>query len=247
MITNTFESGSDGTTISIANSASPDPISAAPTTTAATVTFTAAEKQKGSLSLKMQYANVAGQAGVQFTQTAATSTAVRFYMKLGSYPTTSAQGLFTLTSSTVTSFRASLAVDNAGRLALFDFAGGYASVGGDNTFAGAGSMAVDTWYRVEVGLTVGSGTGAAEIKCYKADSLTPEANLSWNTTNKNYGGSAINYLLLGRWLNSNPAANGTLAVYYDDVAWETGSATLLGPSTVPTNTIINYVKRIRIG
>jgi hypothetical protein len=242
LLTNTFESGADGVAITVANSASPDPLFAEPVTTAASIQFSTAEKQKGAKSLRFVYSNIAGQAGIRFNQTSASLVnSLRFYFRFASFPSTTGLGLFALHSTDVVSERRCYAtVDNNGRFVLADF------LGAPNFTSANGAIAVNTWYRLELGITAASGSlGFSELRVYLGDDTTPA--LTSSVSAQNYGGSALANLQIGRFNLSNPAANGTPTVYYDDFAWNSGSAALLGPSAVPSNTVVTYGTHVHIG
>jgi hypothetical protein len=237
LMTNTFESGTDGVDISPANSASPDAITLA-TTTAATVQFSTAQFQKGTKSLRYVYNGAVGQAGVQFNQaTLQTSTAVRLYLKLMGMPSTSSMCVFCLTSASLTSRRLWFGVNNNAYPVVYDNVGGWRGYGGASSFTGGGQFSTDTWYRIEIGASTGtgSGDGSSDLRIYTGDSTSQITNMSWTATAQSYGSAAGGFqnLLLGRFNADTPAVNGTPTWYYDDVAWNLGSATLLGPSTVP--------------
>lgn len=243
LLTNTFESGADGATISVANSASPDPIYAEAVTTAASVQFSTAQAQKGTKSLRFVYNNTAGTAGIQFNQASATAAnAVRFYFRFASFPTLSGLCLFTLHASSLTDRRFYATVDNVGTFATWDFGGAA------NFTSAAGAVALDTWYRLELGITPVTGSaGSSDLRVYAGDSLTSIPALTSALTSQNYGGSALANLQIGRFNATSPAANGTPTLFYDDFAWNSGSATLLGPSVAPASTLITYGTHVHIG
>lgn len=236
LLTNTFESSAaDGSTITVANSANPDPFYADAITTAATVQYSTAQAQKGTKSMRLVYSNVAGQAGVQLNQPVQQpSAAVRFYLRWASLPSTSGMCVFALTSPALTSRRAFMTVNNNGYPAIYDNVGGWIGKGGTGSFTGSGAFTLNTWYRVEFGITTGQGDGSSDLRIYLGDETTEIANMSWIATAQQYGttsGGICNFMI-GRFNADNPVANGTPTLYYDDVAWNLGSPNLLGPSTV---------------
>jgi hypothetical protein len=243
LLSNTFESGADGDTVLIANSASPDPVVADAITTGASVQFSTAQKQKGSKSMRFVYNNTAGQAGIRFTQaSAAAANAIRFYFRFASLPSTTGMSLFTLHVAALTDRRCYVTVDNVGSLRMYDF------LGTANFISANGAIAVNTWYRLELGITAVTGSaGTSDLRVYLGDDLTSIPALDSSLTAQNYGGSALANIQIGRFEATTPAANGTATLYYDDFAWNSGSATLLGPSSVPSTTTVTYGTHVHIG
>lgn len=104
---------------------------------------------------------------------------------------------------------------------------------GVNPWSATGTLAVNTWYRIEVAITNPSTTtGTGTLRAYLGDTMTVVASL--DLTGVNFGaGLTMGTCRFGR----NKTGGGAWTFDFDDVAFQTGSATLIGVSPNSAGTV----------
>lgn len=218
LVKNGFESGTNGATPDGTNTADPDAF----TNFAATgISFSNAQKHKGSLALDVNVASGANNY-VSWQAVAGSSAsggfAFRGYVYIPTLPTSSAQPLFNFRSSGGGTSLIQVQLDTTGAgsdiFATSDANAG-ANVGNTN-FA----LSAATWYRISLwGTNATSTTGTLSCRVYSAATETQVA--SFDSTGINIGTSAVGTVRMGRTAGIGSA----FRYYLDDVAFQTGSTT----------------------
>lgn len=228
LLTNTAESGlADGTVVSTSNSAFPDAFTSVTNTQ---ITYLAAAAQSGSLGFRhTATSGVKNWIGWTGVAGAASSYALRFYLRFAALPA-NAQYIAKALSSTGGTGLVAVRLGSTGAVSL-DSDPGAATFGPTTA-----TLAVNTWYRVELGVTAASTTtGTATLRVYSGDSMTVVASL--DLTNVNLGAAvAAGTCRFGRY--DAPSTTSACTFDFDNLAFQTGSATLIGPATNAAPTVV---------
>jgi hypothetical protein len=194
------------------------------------------------------FSNSQAKAGVLSYDVAAASTAYAFmYWTWSGSPTDSAAARAYLRMTALT--------DDGSLIQIRNASAAIASVGLDATgklyvsqssfskvYTIASALSLNTWYRVELTATKGTGTadGVINFALYEGDSLTTVD--SYSSSVRNTGTTQLQDARFGK-LTSTGTWGST---YLDDLAAQTGSASFIGPST-STPAAVVYNRSIVIG
>lgn len=234
LLTNNFEGGAAGANITPGNSGglSGDAFDEVAAPGASTITYTDVQAPAG----KGSRAALITSAPQQQTYLAwlpddHAQCVLRFYVRFPS-PPTAGLGFIRFLNAAGNSTRAMLIAQGNGTLVLHDATG-------NTVWTSGGSINANTDYRIEMSIQTGGSNGAAVIQVFAGDSLSPIGNLSGSVSGQNFSGGTIALVRVGR----NFGGTGTWAPWYlDDIAVETGTLDLLGPSVgaVPLDTPANF-------
>lgn len=220
-IANSFEGGTDTTTISAANSggASGTAVTSVTVSGATTIKFSSAFSRA---TMGCQHAYAITQAGYlvwNFSPTATTTrTAWRFYIYIPTGQAVTSQQLFMVRSAAA--YVALIAVDASGKLTVQNSAQAVQATA-------SSALPNDTWVRVELAVAVGTttGNGTIEAAYYLGDSTTPVQTLITSSV-MNTGTVAIALVRVG--------SAGTVASarthYYDDFSGAELASGFIGPN-----------------
>lgn len=233
LVSNSLESGAaSGTAATTTLSATGGTAFTTVTPGTGSVTYDSAAAAHGSLGLTFAaaassacYVDFAGVSGASNT----TGWALRFYVYVPTLPTANAQALINLRTA-------------GGGTSILNLQLGTTGTGSHlfitcDTNAGAtlatttGALSAATLYRVELaGTNPTATTGTLTLRVYAGDSTTAISNLSIDASALNYNTvSAIGSIRYGRTGNTASA----FTVRLDDLAFQTGSTTLIGPFSQP--------------
>lgn len=158
----------------------------------------------------------------RYTGLSGTTMAVRYYFKF----TTVSPG------SAITFFRA---FDNVARCLSVQLSAAnkiLVQVSSTDTllYTSTATIAANTWYRLEIGFTLSSSANATvTAQLYSGDSTTPlDSGLSTTTATTTSTGTSIADVRFGR-----TGSTVTNVVRYDDVAYNLGTTTFIGPYLTP--------------
>jgi hypothetical protein len=213
---NTAEGGTSGTSVTTANSggASGNAFSVLSIGSGATLVFSPAAAAHGTLG----YA-VHGSSGtatlIGWNGFSATSMAIRFYYNPGPSLPNSVIRLADIRNSTATAARVELSASN--QLFIQNTAGTTLT-----TFPHA--LQANTWYRIELTISISSSAATINAAYYPADSTTP-VDPAYSTVTGNTGTAAITQVSIG----SAATATWTGASYFDNLAAQAGSTAFIGP------------------
>lgn len=215
---NTFEGGTNGTTITTGNSGggSGNAWDTATPGTGATLAYDNAHAAHGTLAGKVATGATAATVLISKTFPGATTTpALRFYCYFTANPGSILEIAQCRSGATV---RLHVLITTTGKVRLTNAAG-------STVFTSTNSINLNGWSRVEVyGVTLDAVTGAATIALFNSpDSSTATESSSF--TSQNFGGSAdrVSYGVL-----TNSTAN-VGPFWFDDVA-ENDTGTAIGPA-----------------
>lgn len=213
-LANSFEGGTDGVTISNANSggSSGDAFSAV----VGSPTFSTDHAVRGSLGMKIDVNGAGTNENVSWTALGTITTAVFFraYIYFDAHPATNYRIFTFKTNANTVNFWFTLTA--SGQLRVFNSTS-------TQLLAGTFVMTTGKWWRIE-GRVVSDSTGAGEIDAYIFDghSTSQEEFLSGNTF---VIGNDADRVFWGPEAGTPPT---TFTAYYDDVAVSTSG--LIGPS-----------------
>lgn len=222
LIQNNAEGGTAGTTVTTGNSggSSGAAFSQISVSGSPTYAYTDTVVAHGSLSYHVSGAS-GSTAKLYFGGTSGASAAFRAYIYLPTLPGT-AQTLFNFQTSTFSGI-ANINISNANKLYVTDASA--------TVYTAPDALLAATWYRVEAQLEVGAdaASGTLRFQYFQADSSTPVA--SFDSTTANIGSSNIYRSQIGKQTSS-----ATLDIFYDDIAYNDGTLTPIGPyaGTPPT-------------
>jgi hypothetical protein len=231
---NTAEStASTGTTVDTTNSATPNAWTSLTIGTGCTVTYDNAVTMKGAKNIK--FASATGQTNyaewLGITGGSTAGAAVRFYFYMPAFAATTDQNILGIRTTGSGTALAGLRINHTTG-ALIAYSDAASTALGTTT----GTLSANTLYRIEVAMTNPSTTtGTYTLRVYAGDSTTAISNMSLDLTAVNLGSSAAGTFRFGRV----GVLNDTWTIYMDDIAAQTGSATLIGPSVTnvaPTGT-----------
>lgn len=225
LITNTFEGGTLGATLSVANTGGASGTAMQGITVGTsgnTITFDNAHPSNGTLGMKLVTGTV-DSAYAQWALTASTRTVFRFYLYLAALP--NAQTFLAQIRSSTGSM-AALMLDSSNRFEMQNAPGSVVA----STASTAASAGVE--YRVEFAVTPGTTTsnGRIEYAIYPGDSTTPTWTYDSGAVS-NTGTAAIAFIRLGR------TTTGTVAStqWYDELSVQTLDTGWIGaPPVVAT-------------
>jgi hypothetical protein len=213
---NTAEGGTAGTAVSTGNSggASGNAFTAVSTGSGATLVFSTAAAAHGALG----YA-VTGSSGtatlIGWNGYSATSMAIRFYYNPGPSLPSTVMRLADIRNSTATAARVELSASN--QLFIQNTAGTTLT-----TFPHA--LLANTWYRIELTISISSSAATINAAYYPADSTAP-VDPAYSTVTGNTGTAAITQVSIG----SAAIATWTGTSYFDNLAAQAGSTAFIGP------------------
>lgn len=163
---------------------------------------------------------------------------LRFYYRIPALPTSENQIVIPWN---ITQTVCGVNVTTAGKLKFINRIG-------TGIFTAAAAMSLDTWYRIEVGLEVGTGTtdGVVRFAYFLGDSTT--AIETFTSTTADIGVDNIRAWFLGK-LNNNGDSNS----FFDSIELDLTSGNLMGPYVAavsvlrPTSTVSNPGTWINVG
>ncbi len=213
---NSAEGGTAGTSVTAANSggASGNAFTVLAKGSGATLVFSAAAAAHGALGYALKGSS--GTASlVGWNGFSATSMAIRFYYNPGPSLPASVIRLADIRNSTATAARVELSASN--QLFIQNTAGTTLT-----TFPHA--LQANTWYRIELTISVSSTAATINAAYYPADSTTP-VDPAYSTVTGNTGTAALTQVSIG----SAATATWTGTSYFDDLAAQAGSTAYIGP------------------
>ena len=214
---NSAEGGAPGASVTAANSggASGNAFSIVSKGSGATLVFSAAAAAHGALGYALT-----GSSGtatlLDWSGYSATSMAIRFYYNPGPSLPSKIIRLADIRNSTATAARVELSASN--QLFIQNTAGITLT-----TFPQA--LHANTWYRIELTISVSGSAAAINAAYYPADSTTP-VDPAYSTVTGNTGTANITAVSIG----SAASATWTGTSYFDDLAAQSGSTAFIGPS-----------------
>lgn len=221
---NSFEGGTAGTVVTTGNSggASGDAFA----NVAGNPTFSATGKMHGSLGCRWNLGTATAWRAYH-SWTATGSVAGRAYMTLNSLPS-AGRTLLTVINSTFAS-NVKVQTTAANKLQVTDAAGTV-------LWTAANALVAGTVYRLEVQTSAGTTTtnGMIAFQYYAGDSTTP-AETGYSASNVNAG--AGSQIVRGQLGNNDST---TIDVTFDDVQWNTGTTTPVGPPASPPTASFTY-------
>jgi len=212
---NTAEGGTAGTTVTTANSGggSGNPFTVVSRGSGAALTFSAAAAAHGALGYAIK-----GSSGtatfVGWNGLSATSMAVRFYYNPGSTLPSKVLRLADIRNSSATAARVELSASN--QLFIQDSAGATLT-----TFVHP--LQANTWYRIELTMSVSPSAATIHAAYYPADSTTP-VDPAFATASGNTGSANVTQVSFG----STASATWTGTSFFDNVA-EAATTNFIGP------------------
>lgn len=187
-----------------------------------TLSFDSAQKMHGTTSLKLDTptsGTSSSQAQWAFTAAPITTISYRFYVRMSSLPS-AAMGLMYISAA---GGKHTIAIDQNGRFSWIGPVNG-------NIPTSTLTAAVNTWYRVEGTIVVGTGTsGSVSLKVFAGDSTTALGTANTTGIATSTDGSGITYVQFGK-VTSSPV----IGDYWIDDPAISDSATAIGPY-VPGN------------
>lgn len=222
--TNTFEGGTDNTDITAANSGgiSGTAIASTAKNTGTTLQFSSAQA-RGAFSLRISYALSAAGYAI-WNWSSSLRTVIRFYVFY--------ENTFDTTFMEFTTIRSASA--NVAKVGLNGSTHALVVQNSANTAVASSPypLQVNSWYRFEIGLTVGTTTtnGRIEFAYYDNDSVNPIWSYDSGAT-VNTGTATFATIRIG---GSNGPSTQTLKVYYDDLSVQELTSGFIGPSAAGT-------------
>jgi hypothetical protein len=221
IVNNSAEGGTNGSTASTSNTggASGNAFSTVSIASGSTFIFSNTSPERGSLS----YALTGVSGNTTFYGWSGyndTSMAVRFYFNMGSaLPGVQIRPLNIRNSSAgavnlVISATGVLSVQDSTSVNLVNF---------------ATPLATNTWYRMEVGMTVSASAGTIHAAYYLGDGSSP-VDTQFTTSTANTGSTAITNVRFG----STTSSTRTGTAYFDDLAVANGTSTFIGVPVAPS-------------
>jgi hypothetical protein len=220
LLTNTLEGGTEGTNVTVANSGGASGTAFTTVTTPASQSqYRASAAFHGSFGMLVNSLSTAAPIVDLDDATAASSVAIRFYIRMDSYPSvTNVQFPVNFRSLSGSINRTDF--DNTGGIRIGGLA--YSS----------DKLALSTWYRIEcqgTGFGAGAGAGTLSMQVYVGDNTgTPYIN---QTASGLTLASQVQRVRYGKNSSSPTTADFTYAL--DDFAQNVGSSTPLGPASPP--------------
>ena len=213
---NTAEGGTAGVSVTTANSggASGNAFTVVGKGSGASIVFATAAAAHGTLGYSLH-----GSSGtatlVGWNGFSATSMAIRFYFNPGPTLPSKVMRLADIRNSTATAARVELSASN--QLFIQNAAGTTLT-----TFPDA--LQANTWYRIELTISISASAATINAAFYPADSTTP-VDPAYFTATGNTGTANITQVSIG----SAASATWTGTSYFDDLAAQPGSTAFIGP------------------
>lgn len=231
-VSNTFEGGSNGTTITTGNSAgaSGTAFDAVGIVAGGGAVYTNTNQYRGALGATLSTGGTAGQTYVEYTTALNCSSSGslygRTYRKLPALPPDANGHRIILIADSASAFQAEWRINNAGRLEQRSGAGVVTNTSTNAITTGA-------YFRVEFAILAFSATvGQLECKLFlSADSSTPTETLTST--------AALDTLRAGGLCKARAGINRNLASFVDhvdDVTWSTTAYP--GPSALPPQVVV---------
>jgi RHS repeat-associated protein len=215
-LSNSAEGGPNGTTVTVANSggASGDAFNVVTRGTGAALTFATGAAEHGSLGYSLT-ATSGTSTGFTWNGYNATSAAVRFYYNPGSTLPSTTVRLLDVRNSSATAAR--VLVSSSNQLIVQNSAGTTVK-----TFPTA--LSANTWYRIELAISISGTAATVNAAYYPGDSITP-IDAAYTTSSGNTGTANITQISIG------DTTSGTWAgtAYFDDLAAQAGTTGYIGP------------------
>jgi hypothetical protein len=145
----------------------------------------------------------------------ATSMAIRFYYNPGPSVPSNVIRLADIRNSTSTAARVELSASNQ----VF-----IQNTSGTTLTTFPHALVANTWYRIELTISISSSAATINAAYYQADSTTP-VDPAYSTVTGNTGTAVITQVSIG----SAAAATWTGTGYFDDLAAQAGSTAFIGP------------------
>lgn len=215
-VSNSAEGGTSGTSVTTANSggASGNALTLVSKGTGAALVFASAAADHGSLGYSLTGAS--GTATLMgWNGYSAPSIALRFYYNPGPSLPNAVIRLADVRNASATAARVELSASN--QIFIQNTAGTTVT-----TFPHA--LAVNTWYRVELTISVSASTATIKAAYYLGNSTTP-VDPAFSSTTGNTGTANITQVSIG----SSASATWTGTSYFDDLAAESLSTAFIGP------------------
>jgi hypothetical protein len=213
---NTAEGGPAGASVTTGNSggASGNAFTVVSRGSGATLIYAAAAAAHGALGYSIKGAS--GNATfVGWNGYSAPSMAIRFYYNPGPTLPSKVMRLADIRNSTATAARVELSASNQ----LF-----IQNAAGTTVTTFAHPVQANTWYRIELTISISSSAATIKAAYYPADSTTP-VDPAYSTVTGNTGTANIAQVSIGSAAN----ATWTGTSYFDDLAAQSGSTTFIGP------------------
>jgi hypothetical protein len=213
---NTAEGGTPGASVTTANSggASGNAFNLVSKGSGAALTYSTAAAAHGTLGYALT-----GSSGtatlVGWNGYSATSMAIRFYYNPGPALPSKVLRLADIRNSSATAARVELSASN--QIFIQNAAGTTVT-----TFPHA--LAANTWYRVELTISLSNAAATINAAYYPADSTTP-VDPAYSTVTGNTGTATITQVSIG----SAASATWTGTSYFDDLAAQPGTTSFIGP------------------
>jgi hypothetical protein len=220
---NTFEGGTNGTTVTTGNSGGTSGTAFdAVTISSGTVQYTTSQAMHGLKSCAFN--NVTAAAHLDYTGYATSSMVARFYVRFDALPGAAVR-LLDIRTSTVSVARVS--TDSSNRLV-------FQTNNGATTLLTTAAISATTWYRVEVATTNGTSGATLKFDYYAGDSGTPVAS-GYSNSAQNTGTTAnITQAFFGSVAST--AYTGQFEI--DDFAVLDGTLTYLGAASAPPTAVL---------
>lgn len=217
-----FESGSNGDTLTTGNTG----FTGGTGITGGTGVISTAQKAHGTRSALF---TGTGSGNLYLYDTiTATQVVARTYAYFTAFPSGSDQAVIWLGNGS--SQRSHLEVSSTGAVRFRDDANAAQWIG--STTTSTGTMSLNTWYRLELMVTLSATAGTYRIAVYPGDTGTPVSGMDSGVRTTANGGGGLNtggdsytQIRFGAKSSSNA---GTVTMYMDDWAYDTGTTTLLG-------------------
>ena len=216
---NSAEGGSAGTSVTTANSggASGNAFTLVTKGTGAALVYSSAAHAHGVLGYALTGASGTA-TSIGWNGYSATSMALRFYYNPGPTLPNSVLRLADIRNASGTAARIELSASN--QIFIQNNAGTTVA-----TFAHA--LQANTWYRIELAISVSSSAATINAAYYLLDSTTP-VDPAYATTAGNTGAASLTQVTVG----SAASATWTGTSYFDDVASQSPSTAFIGPVSV---------------
>lgn len=221
LLTNSAEGGTNGTTVTAANSGggSGNAFSSVTIGSGAALTYASAAAAHGTLGYSLTGA-ASTVTTISWSSFSDTSVTARFYYNPGATLPSTLLRLLDIRNSTGTAARIQLSATNQ----LF-----MQNNAGTTVFTSATPLTTNTWYRIECAISISATTATMKYDYYLLDSTMP-VEAGYSTTTGNTGSANITTVNFG----SLGTASWTGTSYFDDMATQSNTTTYLGtPATAP--------------
>ena len=204
LLVNTFEGGTNTTTISTGNSggASGNAFNAVSIGAGGSVTFSNTTAAGGTLSALLQSGASSAQVGVRWILNSSQPVIYgSFYIQVAAYPTGGSGGndkIFQLLNNQNATSLCALRVTGLGQLLVQD-------AGGTTLYTFANPLALNTWYRIETrwALSGAQNAGQGTVRLFSPDNSQVPIEQVTTAADQNFGGSPAGEASFG-WLGGHP-------------------------------------------